>query len=602
MGESACLMQPFSYTAGIPNEAKEGNPVHALGQSISFGRFMSESLAWEKWSTFSHNKYVEEAERYTRPGSVAQKKAFFEAHYKTLAARKAAALLEQANAAANNATESEAGGRARHTMNSNSQMAAPDQQVKASSTETGSIYDSQENNSDFVKFDSSKVEGADSVAEHNVLLENNLKNEYFEKNGVVDKAEIRDVKHREATQVKNYVKVEKSRKVGEAIELELSEGSQMEKPLLKSASTNQDELEVTSKKKPPHSSSKMSAYARTSKVPSSPAKFTAPIRPNKGNNHTPVAKKSAMDISDRKRSTPKSSHKSINFTPAKEFCKVTTTIIQNQKIDGSRIASNSKASKECPTPLRTPNTVPFFSATSLLCLIFQLGMAVLVMDAKLGFIYVLQASTSGRPKQSSATPWSENRSARTPVNSSASVSKTARGKWHFLPTDCSKFLSACRKKSQSPGIFASFSLRTEERAARRKQRLEEKFNVSQEQKVQQQTTLKEKAETELKKLSQSFCFKARPLPDFYKERRTTKDQMQKVPLTQAESPALGRKSTPSKASAAQSKNSLPYRKSSIKNICFEHVQEKKNQISVRSLTPRVAMTDHENTSPNIQHA
>ena len=45
---------------------------------------MSESLAWEKWSTFSHNKYVEEAERYARPGSVAQKKAFFEAHSRPL--------------------------------------------------------------------------------------------------------------------------------------------------------------------------------------------------------------------------------------------------------------------------------------------------------------------------------------------------------------------------------------------------------------------------------------------------------------------------------------------------------------------------------------
>lgn len=78
----------------------QGNPIHGLGQSISFGRFMSESLAWEKWSTFSHNRYVEEAERYSRPGSVAQKKAFFEAHYKNLAARKAAVLLEQANAAA----------------------------------------------------------------------------------------------------------------------------------------------------------------------------------------------------------------------------------------------------------------------------------------------------------------------------------------------------------------------------------------------------------------------------------------------------------------------------------------------------------------------
>jgi small-conductance mechanosensitive channel len=63
---------------------------------------MTESLAWEKWSSFSHNRYVEEAERFSKPGSVAQKKAFFEAHYKKLAAQKAAAaaLLEQQNNAA----------------------------------------------------------------------------------------------------------------------------------------------------------------------------------------------------------------------------------------------------------------------------------------------------------------------------------------------------------------------------------------------------------------------------------------------------------------------------------------------------------------------
>ena len=93
------------------NFVLQGNPIHALGQSISFGRFVSESLAWEKWSTFSHNRYVEEAERFSQPGSVAQKKAFFEAHYKKLAARKAAALLEQANAEAGNdaKTESENG-------------------------------------------------------------------------------------------------------------------------------------------------------------------------------------------------------------------------------------------------------------------------------------------------------------------------------------------------------------------------------------------------------------------------------------------------------------------------------------------------------------
>jgi len=87
----------------------QNNTNHALGQSVSFGRFMSESLAWEKWSSFSHNRYVEEAERYSKPGSVAQKKAFFEAHYKKLAAQKAAALLEQQNNAAahNNVTGKE---------------------------------------------------------------------------------------------------------------------------------------------------------------------------------------------------------------------------------------------------------------------------------------------------------------------------------------------------------------------------------------------------------------------------------------------------------------------------------------------------------------
>lgn len=58
---------------------------------------MSESLAWEKWSAFSHNRYQEELERFSKPGSVAQKKAYFEAHYKRKAAQKAAAELEEAN-------------------------------------------------------------------------------------------------------------------------------------------------------------------------------------------------------------------------------------------------------------------------------------------------------------------------------------------------------------------------------------------------------------------------------------------------------------------------------------------------------------------------
>ncbi|CAI9093288.1 OLC1v1028757C3 [Oldenlandia corymbosa var. corymbosa] len=95
MGESsACLFRSFSQPS--PTSPKEEDPIRrALTSSVSFGRFVSESLAWDRWSAFNQNRYLEEAERYSKPGSVAQKKAYFEAHYKNIAARKAAALLEQ---------------------------------------------------------------------------------------------------------------------------------------------------------------------------------------------------------------------------------------------------------------------------------------------------------------------------------------------------------------------------------------------------------------------------------------------------------------------------------------------------------------------------
>ncbi|RID76312.1 hypothetical protein BRARA_B03291 [Brassica rapa] len=96
MGESAVLAHSYSFAAPITRtDSNEDHTNHALNQSISFGKFMTENLEWGKWSTFSHKKYVEEAEKYSRPGSVAQKKAFFEAHYKRIAEAKKAATEEQ---------------------------------------------------------------------------------------------------------------------------------------------------------------------------------------------------------------------------------------------------------------------------------------------------------------------------------------------------------------------------------------------------------------------------------------------------------------------------------------------------------------------------
>ncbi|GMP43252.1 hypothetical protein CsSME_00012685 [Camellia sinensis var. sinensis] len=62
---------------------------------------MLESLACEKWSCFSNNQYLEEAKKSSKPGLVAQRKAYFEALYNRNGAKKPAALLEEQNAACN---------------------------------------------------------------------------------------------------------------------------------------------------------------------------------------------------------------------------------------------------------------------------------------------------------------------------------------------------------------------------------------------------------------------------------------------------------------------------------------------------------------------
>ncbi|WVZ12779.1 hypothetical protein V8G54_017309 [Vigna mungo] len=74
-------------------ESAASNP--SLQVSVSFGRFENDSLSWERWSSFSPNKYLEEVEKCATPGSVAQKKAYFEAHYKKIAARKAELLAQE---------------------------------------------------------------------------------------------------------------------------------------------------------------------------------------------------------------------------------------------------------------------------------------------------------------------------------------------------------------------------------------------------------------------------------------------------------------------------------------------------------------------------
>ncbi|KAL4362403.1 hypothetical protein GQ457_04G009130 [Hibiscus cannabinus] len=74
--ESSSYRDPESQ----PSDPKQTEPLHS--GTVSFGRFENEPLAWERRSSFSHNRYLEEVEKFSKPGSVIEKKAYFEAHFK----------------------------------------------------------------------------------------------------------------------------------------------------------------------------------------------------------------------------------------------------------------------------------------------------------------------------------------------------------------------------------------------------------------------------------------------------------------------------------------------------------------------------------------
>ncbi|CAJ1947547.1 unnamed protein product [Sphenostylis stenocarpa] len=594
MGDSTCLMQqPFCYASGISNEANENNPIHALGQSISFGRFMSESLAWEKWSSFSHNRYVEEAERYSRPGTVAQKKAFFEAHYKKLAAQKAAALLEQANnGAQKTATGQEDEGRIDNdnqndTDTHNSQSSPNSEMVVKVEQGAKVLTVTSDDNNGMIRL---------TVGEHDS-----------------SSSEEASVTPESVKEARSEAEIEEVSVVGNSMEVELqnqledldAQREQSEKlsvivtpilaPLVKVVS-DQEVLASVGKKKPPVSSFKLSKANGTSKFTTTPVKSTTAISSKKDDIASPISKKPAsgtskctttpvkstaaisfkrdniaspmrnkpskftttpvkstaaisfkrdniatpmsnmpfvLSIADKKRSTPRS----VNFTPIRELNRLTASVMR--KFESTRVgASSSKASKDNFTPIRTPTM-----------------------------------ASKEIQKHSSLTPLTEKKRNKTPLDlSSAPGNHTGGPKWRFLSGES---LRGFRK-------------------------LEEKFNANEAQKVQLHTKLKEKTETEIiKKLRQSFCFKARPLPDFYKERKTCKNETTKDLLAHTETYKDGRKSTPT---MAESKTYFPPNRPVLKTTGTKHFQGKNGRTLTQPLTSTsTTLPTHENESPNIQH-
>ena len=271
----------------------QGNPMRALTESISFGRFMSESLAWEKWSTFSHNRYLEEVEQFSKPGSVAQKKAYFEAHYKKRAAMKAAALLEQANAASN-VPQVEAPCEAPNSSHVYSEIPKETNDVIINEQDEGSADAGLIQSSDANEFyadeqkdnlQNVKVEGNDEeVREKNVQMENSI--------------QVENVKENENAEDRDITVAMPGEKMPDKVSFHSDQVAAEEENGTLPSNERQ---------------SKSSSQSRASILPRSSARLSSSARLRAETIDAPNSKKSAGEMINKKRVTPKSIHMSINF-------------------------------------------------------------------------------------------------------------------------------------------------------------------------------------------------------------------------------------------------------------------------------------------------
>ncbi|PQM38793.1 protein WVD2-like 7 [Prunus yedoensis var. nudiflora] len=274
MGESACLTRSFSSPSKCSSEVKEGDPLRCLGESISFGRYMSEPLAWEKWSAFSHNRYLEEVEKFSKPGSVAQKKAYFEAHYKRKAAEKAAALLEVTNASASNVSESV-------NMYKNCDSFS---NIESANGESHMVVDKQQEN--FVPNSEVVICPADMSGP----------NPYVEGNQLdVSMVDGVEAVVQESVNLANPIQVEISNNLENDKDQDEIVATQEEKIPNKEAA-GEENLASTNKKRLINSSPGLSTKGRASKAPMSPAKQATRVQTINGKNVTQKARASVNGV------------------------------------------------------------------------------------------------------------------------------------------------------------------------------------------------------------------------------------------------------------------------------------------------------------------
>lgn len=521
MGESIVGFPKDAEKMGEITASDSSNP--ALEVSVSFGRFESDSLSWEKWSAFSPNKYLEEVEKCATPGSVAQKRAYFEAHYKKIAARKAEELLEQEKQMRDDPLKSD------DQSNGNRSDMCTDYEIDITTSQTSALGNSQvpnlenETNSTFVEDEDdddtftmefqtltiaeTEIEETDSGVVSPKTPNLNRPEELV----LVKEVETVTADSQERIQeIPNTldnapeIKEEKAR-------LDLRKGFKKVTPVSKEMNVSKAKKKSVS----PMTKTPQISNPRVSKLPQ---------------NSTPRVSKLPQI------STPRVSKLQQNLTPRVSKPISTSTAAVSaprssvKKANGSSLPrstnpSSEKTKKVPPKSLHMPLTlVPTKSDSASETVITarkflimeQMGDKDIVKRAFKTFQNSVNQSKSSNEEKSS-TP-KQKLSTKTKV---AKVSASVP-----LPKDNEESLKmSYQDKRNAKAAPSSFGLRSDERAEKRKELTNKLAKPNA--KDAETKHFKDQKEAEIKKLRQSLKFTATPTPDLYRGHKLSKSTSEK---------------------------------------------------------------------------
>ncbi|KAL5552976.1 hypothetical protein UlMin_040377, partial [Ulmus minor] len=531
MGESIADLPKSADKMG---ETATSNSV--LEVSVSFGRFESDSLSWEKWSAFSPNKYLEEVEKCATPGSVAQKKAYFEAHYKKIAARKAE-LLEREKQAQNDPMKLE-DPNGRDLVGSNGETHVNFDASKESSSAKFDV--SKEPSS--AKFD---VSEEPSLAKFDVYEDPNSEEENDQEINLISEMGISnmDDQKEEAVMDKEHQSLEMERE-----EEDDSRGitsSILSKPEEVFSVKEVDSISIESQSRKEASKTLENEFGYNSQVKEAKKKM---VSKNEYKKVTPVSKEKNVAKPTKKPASISPQQKKIasptTRTPKSSTPRVSKPISSSSRISSSTLSSAKKSITPSLTRSNNPSAVETKEVTpKSLPMSLSLGPTnsdssslttsgkSLIMEKMGDKDIVKRAFKAFQKNFDQVKSASEDRSLlQKQVQVSTKRTEPKVSSFVTPKKEQGGSLKTDRLDKRSAKSPPSFVLKSDERADKRKEftkKLEEKSNAREAERPRLQSKSKEEKEADCKKLRQNLNSRATPMPTFYRGQRMSKSTSDK---------------------------------------------------------------------------